>query len=62
MNQNCGDEDFKKKVIKYKNSNFKTVKDFLDYNSEKIEWTHKDIEERNKRLSELAYVQIWKII
>lgn len=60
INENCGDEDFIKKIQKYKNSNFITVKDFLNHNSNKTEWSSKDIDERTKRISKLAYDEIWK--
>jgi hypothetical protein len=62
INQNCGDEDFQKKIEKYKNSNFKTVKDFLEFNSSKIEWTTKDINDRTETLAKLSYERIWKIL
>ena len=61
INQNCGDEDYQKKVEKYKNSNFKSVKDFLEFNDEKTEWTSKEINERTDSLAKLSYDKIWKI-
>lgn len=61
INQNCGDEELDKKIIKYKNSNFKMVKDFLEYNQNKNEWTSKDINERTENLAKLSYEKIWSI-
>lgn len=60
INENCGDEDFSKKLQKYSKSNFVTVKDFLYHNSNKLEWTSKDIDDRTKRIAKLAYEEIWK--
>ncbi len=62
INQNCGDEEFIKKILKYKNSNYKTVKNFLEYNDKKIDWNAEDINERTDALATLAYNEIWKII
>jgi hypothetical protein len=61
INQNCGDENLEKKMIKYKNSNFKMVKDFLEYNQDKSEWTAKDINDRTENLAKLSYEKIWSI-
>lgn len=61
INQNCGDENLEKKIVKYKNSNFKMVKDFLEYNQDRSEWTSKDINERTENLAKLSYEKIWSI-
>lgn len=59
INENCGDDIFENKILKYTNSNFKTVKDFLEFNSNKKEWTVRDINERTIRISQLAYHKVW---
>lgn len=60
INENCGDDIYKNKLEKYKKSNFVTVKDFLSYNSDKVEWTETDIKTRSKRIAKEAYEKVWK--
>lgn len=59
-NQNCGDQPFVEKIIKYKNSNFKTVKDFITYNGNKPKWNAAEIKKRTASLIDLSYNEIWK--
>lgn len=61
LNENCGDDTFQNKLTKYKKSNFKTVQDFLHYNSTKTEWSNKEINERSLKISKLAYEKVWKL-
>src|SRR5690606_20839188 len=61
LNENCGDDTYINKLSKYKKSNFKTVKDFLDYHSAKIEWTEKDTNDRTLKIAKLAYEKVWKL-
>ncbi len=52
-------DDFKIKKQLYQNSNFQSVKDFLEDNSHKQLWSEEDISERTKRLAKIAYERIW---
>lgn len=60
INENCSDGTFQEKILKYKKSSFKTVQDFLTYNSSKEDWTTNDIDLRSKKLAKLAYESVWK--
>jgi uncharacterized protein with ParB-like and HNH nuclease domain len=61
INENCGNETFEEKIKKYKNSNYKTVADFIERNSNKTDWTEADIKERTERLAKLSFEKIWEI-
>ncbi len=61
INQNCGVENLEKKIIKYRNSNFKMVKEFIELNQTKSEWTAKEINDRTEILAKLSYDKVWSI-
>ena len=61
INSNCGDAPLKDKILKYRNSGFILVKEFLEHNSEKEEWTDKNIVERTNALAKLSYEKVWKL-
>lgn len=58
LNERADNKAFTKKIIIYKESNFETVKTFLERHSTKSTWLKKDIDERGKRLASLFYDKI----
>ena len=60
INNNCDSEDYKNKLIKYQNSHFITIKDFLEYNKNKTTWSQEDILDRTRKIAKLCYDTIWK--
>lgn len=61
LNSDIGDADFVKKIEAYKESNYSTVKKFIEDYEHKKEWTIEDINNRTESLAEIAYSHIWKI-
>jgi uncharacterized protein with ParB-like and HNH nuclease domain len=61
INSNCGDEPLKDKIIKYSNSSFIMVNEFIKHNSEKEEWSDKNIGERTTALAKLSYEKVWRL-
>lgn len=61
INSNCGDEPLKDKIIKYSNSSFIMVNEFIKHNSDKEEWSDKNIGERTTALAKLSYEKVWKL-
>jgi uncharacterized protein with ParB-like and HNH nuclease domain len=61
INSNCGDEPYPNKIAKYKNSSFVMVKEFIEHNSDKEEWTDKNISDRTNALAKLSYEKVWKL-
>jgi uncharacterized protein with ParB-like and HNH nuclease domain len=61
INSNCGDEPLKDKIIKYRNSSFIMVNEFIKHNSDKEEWSDKNIGERTTALAKLSYEKVWKL-
>lgn len=61
INSNCGDEPLNKKMVKYQNSSFIMVKEFLGHNVGKEEWSEKNITDRTNSLAKLSYDKVWKL-
>ena len=61
INNNAGSKAFLEKIDYYKSSNFITVKNFVNYYGDKVEWTHEYIEKRADYMANLAYNDIWKL-
>ena len=54
-------EEFKKKMPFYKQSNFKTVLEFVQQYSKHSTWTSEKIQDRSKKLAEVFYNSIFKL-
>ncbi len=61
LNSKCKDKTLGDKRTHYKESDFKTVEQFLLSNPTKTEWTEDDIIKRTEMLADLAYNQIFVI-
>lgn len=59
LNSEIANKSFSEKKEKYRESNFITVRKFLEENDSKTNWTKDDIENRTKELAHLFYYGIW---
>ena len=62
VNNRIGDDLFVNKISQYKNSNFVSVKNFVQRYGTKTKWTEQDIDTRAMCMAELAYNKIWSIL
>ena len=60
INNRIGSKPYSQKVENYKKSRLLSVKRFVEYHGHKIEWTETDINERGKKLADIAIDNIWK--
>ena len=59
LNNEVSNKPFPDKKEKYKESNFKSVRNFIKNNEAKGNWTKDDIEDRTKELAYLFYHKVW---
>ncbi|TKJ93531.1 hypothetical protein PaeCFBP13512_03855 [Paenibacillus sp. CFBP13512] len=61
LNSKCGSKDFKIKLDHYKNSNFLSVKKFIEEVGDKQVWDKADINHRTDQLAKLAFEEIFTV-
>ena len=61
VNRQIGDATYTEKLLRYKQSNFVSVKNFLERYGQRSEWTEQDIDIRAGHMADLAYNHIWQI-
>lgn len=58
LNNDLSNKNFKSKMTRYPESQYTTVKKFVEENKDKEEWGEKEIVERTKCISEIMYYSI----
>ena len=58
LNNELQDKDFKIKIAKYNNSQYETVKQFVQEYKNEEKWTEESIEERTEKIAQIMYENI----